>query len=259
MKIGYSSIIIITLLGGALCSQTGVSPVSQLMTDFDAETDPAKKEQLLNQVVRQPGAGPELLRAAVGSNDPMTKWMSIRGLGYVKYEKATPFLINALRDQNAFVRANAARALGELKASCASNDLIRLLKHEDNGGVIEQTSLALGMLGAKEAVPTLKSVASHPSFQTRCWILDAIAILGERGDIPFLAKHLYDSDGIVAMSAARAIEKITGEDFGLPKGSGLMSPLEGVERARRWWEANEGGVFKNELDYRERLFSKLVP
>jgi HEAT repeat protein len=105
-----------------------------------AETDQAKKEQLLNEIVRQPDAGPTLLRVAMNANDTLTKWMSIRGIGIVKYRKAVPFLIDSLTHQHPYVRANAARALGEIKDPSASPSLIRLLGHEKDGGVIEQTT-----------------------------------------------------------------------------------------------------------------------
>lgn len=86
--------------------------------------------------------------------------------------------------------------------------MIRLLGHEKDGGVIEQTTLALRMLGAKEAVPTLKKVAPHPSSQTRCWVLQAIGTLGGKMDVPFLAKYLYDANDIVDMCAAQAVEEL---------------------------------------------------
>lgn len=210
-----------------------------ILTKFIAEKNSAQKEQLMNEIVSQPDVGPRLLLVAMRSNDIVTKWMSIRGIGYVKYRKAFAFLIESLNRQHPHVRANAARALGEIGANAASSNLIRLLSYENDGGVIEQTALALWMLGATEAVPMLKRVAPHPVAQTRCWVLHSIGILGTKTDIPFLAKYLYDPIVIVNRCAARAIEEITGEDFGLPRQSGLVSLDQGVEPARRWWEANK--------------------
>jgi HEAT repeat protein len=173
------------------------------------------------------------------ADDVLTRWMSISGLGMVKYGKAVSFLVDSLTYQHPYVRANAARALGEIGDRSASSSLIQLLEHEKDGGVIEQTSMALRMLGAKKAVPTLKKVAPHPSTQTRCWVLQAIGTLGGKKDVPFLAKYLYDANETVDMFAAQAVEEITGQDFGFPKQNGPMSPQQGIERARRWWEANK--------------------
>jgi HEAT repeat protein len=234
MKIGYLLLIVIVLSVIPTYSRS-----DDLLTKFIAETEQGKKEQLLNEIVRQPDAGPTLLRVALHANDTLTKWMSIRGIGIVKYGKAVSFLIDSLTHQHPYVRANAARALGEIKDRSASPSLIRLLGHEKDGGVIEQTTLALRMLGAKEAVPTLKKVAPHPSSQTRCWVLQAIGTLGGKKDVPFLAKYLYDANDIVDMCAAQAVEEITGQDFGFPKQSGPMSLQQGIERARRWWKTSK--------------------
>src|SRR4030095_6010986 len=234
MKIGYSLLIVIALSASpTYCQPNG------LLAKFIAETDQAKKEQLLNELVRQPDAGPTLLRVAMHANDVLTRWMSIRGIGFVKYGSAVSFLIDSLTYQHPYVRANAARALGEIKDRSASSSLIRLLGHEKDGRVIEQTTLALRMLGAKEAVPSLKKVAPHPSTQTRCWVLQAIGTLGGKKDVPFLAKYLDDANETVDMCAAQAVEEITGQDFGFPKQLGPMSPQQGIERARRWWEISK--------------------
>jgi len=234
MKIGYLLLIVVVLSASPTYCQPDC-----LLTKFIAETDQAKKEQLLNELVRQPDAGPTLLGVAMHANDVLTRWMSIRGIGIVKYGRAVSFLINSLTYQHPYVRANAARALGEIRDRSASASLILLLGREKDGGVIEQTTLALRMLGAKEAVPSLKKVAPHPSSQTRCWVLQAIGTLGRKKDVPFLAKYLYDANDIVDMCAAQAVEEITGQDFGFPKQSGPMSPQQGVERARRWWETSK--------------------
>jgi HEAT repeat protein len=232
-KIGHILLIAI-VLGMPTYGQT-----DGLLNRFIAEPDEAKKEQLLNQAVRLPDVGSKLLSVAMRTNDILTKWMSIRGIGMVKYQKAVPFLIDSLNHQHPYVRANAARALGEIGDRSVSSRLIQLLGHERDAGVVEQTSLALRMLGAREAVPTLERAATHPSGQTRCWVLQAIGTLGGKKEVPFLAQYLYGSNEIVNMCAAQAVEEITGEDFGFPGRSGPMSPHQGIERAREWWEKNK--------------------
>jgi hypothetical protein len=228
----------------ALSASPAFGRPDELLAKFIAETDPARKEQLLRELVRQPDAGPTLLRVAMSADDVLTRWMSIRGLGMVKYGKAVSFLLDSLTHQHPYVRANAARALGEINDRSASPGLIRLLEHEQEGGVIEQTSWALRMLDAKEAVPGLKRLATHPSHQTRCWVLQAIGTLGGKKDVPFLAEYLSDANHVVGMCAAKAVEEITGQDFGFPKQSGLANLQEGIERARRWWETNKASFLE---------------
>ncbi len=210
-----------------------------LLSKFRVETDVARKERLLNEILQHSEAGPQLLALAEMTSDVDTKWLAIRGIGFAKYEKAAPFLIRCLGHEHPWVRANAARALGEIRYRSAIPPLIRLLRWEKGGGVIEQTSLALQWLQAKEAIPGLKRAASHHSSQTRCWVLQAIGKLGTESDLAFLARRLYDSDLNVCRCAAQAIEMITGEEFGFPKRSGPMNPLPPVEAARKWWEMNQ--------------------
>ena len=55
-----------------------------------------------------------------------------------------------LRSEHHYARSNATRALGDMKAHSAEKALVALLRGEQDVGVIEQTSLALWMLGARK-------------------------------------------------------------------------------------------------------------
>ena len=102
------------------------------------------------------GAASTLMELAHETKDPDAKWRAVRALGYLRYKRAVPLLIECLKDEHHYVRANAARALGDMRVKSASAPLTDLLKSEKNGGVIEQTSHALAVLQAREAVPVLK-------------------------------------------------------------------------------------------------------
>src|SRR5262245_18025578 len=67
-----------------------------LLSKFKAETDLARKERLLNEILQHPEAGPQLLALAKATSDLDTKWMAIRGIGFAKYEGAALFLIRCL-------------------------------------------------------------------------------------------------------------------------------------------------------------------
>jgi hypothetical protein len=215
--------------------------VSSLILQFRNAHDVVDKERILNRVSDHGyEAGQPLLQLAKTTGDNDTRWLAIRGLGMLKFEPAATFLIDSLRSDEHYVRANAARALAELRYSRAAPELIHLLEVEQDSGVIEQTSLALRLIGAKDAIPVLESRMSVVSMQTKCWLLDAIAQLGSRSDLPFIAKYLYygTDPGGVPRSAAQAISTLTGEDFGERKGSGLFDPQLPVSKARKWWEAH---------------------
>jgi HEAT repeat protein len=211
-----------------------------LVLQFRETHNVADKERVLNRIAQRGyEAGQPLLQLAKTTDDNDTRWLAIRGLGMLKFREAAPFLVDSLQSDEHYVRSNAARALGELRYSRAAPALIHLLEAEQDPGVIEQTSLALRMIKAEDAIPALKSRMSFNSTQTRCWLLDAIAGLGSKNDVPFIAKHLYSSDTIsvdVPLCAARALATLTGEDFGLPHASGLFDPQAPVLKARKWWE-----------------------
>ena len=217
--------------------QVAAQDLSTLLLRFQAEQDRAAKEAILENITRgYPDAGSALLKIASTTEGTDTTWLAIRGIGRLRFKDAAPFLKQSLSSRSNYVRANAARALGEIHDVSATPDLMRTLKNEQDSGVIEQTALALQMLGAHEAVPLLKTKAANPSPQTRVWILGAIETIDSKPDVPFFATFLFDENEIVASYAARALERFTGQDFGFPKcGPGPCSFGEGVKNARRWW------------------------
>jgi HEAT repeat protein len=186
------------------------------------------------------GAGETAMELAKTTKDPDVKWQAIRILGNLRYERAVPFLLESLSDPHHYVRSNAARALGDMRVAAAAKPLTELLKKEANGGVIQQTSLALANLRCTDAIPTLKAAAKHDDVQTRMWVLQAVGRLGGKRDVRWLAESLCDPSSMAQMSAAEAIEQITGADFGFPKRGGPFNPKEALDRARAWWEKHKG-------------------
>jgi HEAT repeat protein len=141
------------------------------------------------------------LAIAEGPKNGDTNWMAIRGIGYLKFAGAVPFLKSSLTSQSVFVRSTSARSLGAVGDGSAVDPLIAALSKEDDSGVIEQTALALQMLHAHKAIPTLKTNIGNPSPKTRIWILGAIEALGGRAGLPFIAASLQDRDLLVRDSA----------------------------------------------------------
>lgn len=210
-----------------------------LLSQFQSEHHTAAKEALLQNITTHySDAGSALLRIASQTEDIDTKWLAIRGIGWLKYTEAAPFLKESLNSKANYVRANSARALGEIHDISAGPDLIRRIERENDSGVIEQTALALQMISATEAVPVLKGkVGRTQSAQTRLWLIGAIETLDSNKDVPFFASFLFDQNQIVAAYAAHAIERFTGQDFGFPRcpDNGPCSFGDGVKNAQAWW------------------------
>ena len=218
-------------------SQLDIITIQKLLTDVIDLIDVGLQE---NQAIDLINAGHTAMELVKTTKDPDAKWMAIRILGSLRYEPAVPLLLASLADEQPNVRANAARALGDMKVAAAAKPLTALLAKEENGGVIQQTSLAMLRLHCTEAVPALKAAAKHDDVQTRMWVLQAIGGLGGKREVPFLARYLVDDpEQAVQAKAAEAIGQITGADFGFPKKSGPSSPVEGLERALKWWEEHK--------------------
>ena len=233
-------IALIFLALASCISRVTAQDLSTLLSRFQSESDRASKEATLMKITTDyRGAGPALLTIARETKDEDTKWLAIRGVGYLKFSGAAPFLKQSLQSKSVYVRANAARALGEVHDTSAAPGLIKLLSDEPDSSVIEQTALALEMLGAKEALPALKLRARNTSPQTRIWILGAIELLGSRADVPFFIPFLNDDNESVVYFAGLSIERMTGQDFGFPKcpGNGPcgIDNDAGVQNAMRWW------------------------
>jgi HEAT repeats len=230
----------ICLLTCCSFASTDSDELSLLLIRFQSERDIARKEAIILEVSQKyRDAGPQLLQIAESTSDLDTEWLAIRGIGYVKYQPAAPFLVTSLASPYHYVRANAARALGEIKAYSAATHLISLLKSEQDNGVIEQTTLALEMIRARESIAVLRARAENVSNpQTECWLIDGIAMLGSGKEASFIAERLYNDEQVIALCAATGLQQITGEDLHLGIHQGLFSPSEAISTAKGWWERN---------------------
>lgn len=239
-RVLVSGVFVCALIASA---QNAVDPGSlpPLLSQFRTERDRASKERTLIQITTEfPEAGPDLLALAEGPENGDTNWMAIRGIGYLKFAGAVPFLELSLTSKSVFVRANSARSLGEIGDASAIDPLIAALSKEEDSGVIEQTALALQMLHAHEAVPTLKTKIGNPSDQTRIWILGAAEALGGRAELPFIAASLQDPVFGVRNYAALSVQRLSGQDFKFPSCAGVINGGCGLDEspirnAQRWW------------------------
>jgi HEAT repeat protein len=128
-------------------------------------------------------------------------------------EPATPALLRALKDDNAFVRWGAVRVLGKLpppKQEGAVTELAKLLADE-NGDVRITTAAALERYGpaAKEAVPALIKALKAEDAETRVWSIQALAAVGPeaKGAVGDLIRSLADREAGVRRAAAEALGK----------------------------------------------------
>ena len=213
------------------------TPLTALLHQFDEEHDLARKERLLGQVTSQyPLAGAALLRLAQSTSNVDTRWMAIRGMATLHFKSGTPFLEQSLRDSDAGVRANAARALSDLLSKTSAKPLLAMFVVEREDSALEQCSLALKTLSIKAAAPVIRQKISETTGQTRSWLIQALGRLGDRSDVPLIATYL-DVQG-AEWAATDALQELTGVDFGIIH-TGLTSyPPPSTLAARAWWQAH---------------------
>ena len=213
---------------------------SDLYARFDNEHDLARKESLLGQITDDRlSAGPTLLHLAKHTANSDTRWMAIRGMATVHCETCVGFLEVSLKDSDPMVRANAARALGDLRVTASGPKIKAMFAAEKDPGAIEQASLALRMLEARAAVPYIRIKIPQYTWQTRAWLLQALGALGSSTDVPLVAEYLNSSDMASAMAATAALEELTGISFGPhPNGPSGYPPAD-MLAARKWWKSHE--------------------
>src|SRR3989442_5036207 len=72
-----------------------------LLSDFVSSTDRTSRESILLEITeRHPDAGPALLKIARETQDTETRWLAIRGIGWLKYKEAAPFLRESLHSRS---------------------------------------------------------------------------------------------------------------------------------------------------------------
>jgi hypothetical protein len=230
------SLLMVPLLS-PVYSQPSESTASLLLR-FDNEHDLSAKERLLLRVTTQDaGAGPSLLRLAETTPNTDTRWMTMRGMATLHYAVSAPFLVASLKDSDVLIRANAARALADLRIRNASDALLAMFAAEKQAAAIEQASLALRVLNIKAGAPYIREKIPVFPGQARAWLIQALGTLGNApGDVPFVASYLDEM--FSAMAATEAIEELTGLSFG-PKTLGLSGwPTPEILAARAWWDSH---------------------
>jgi hypothetical protein len=215
-------------------------PTAKLLLRFDDEHNPAAKERLLLTLTDQdPEVGPALLRLAQSTINVDTRWMAMRGMATLHYIACAPFLEASLKASDKFVRANAARALGDLQIIDASAALLAMFAAEREQPAVEQSSLALRTLGVKAAAPSIREKIPRFTGQTRMWLIQALGWLGDTSDVPLLATYLSEMGCDTVLP--EAIGQLAGVSFGPhPRSGPVGCPTPQTLAVRDWWNSHKG-------------------
>jgi HEAT repeat protein len=119
----------------------------------------------------------EPLVGLLGDQDEWVRAASARALGEIRDGSATDPLVGALSDGQARVRELAAWALGEMKSARAVEALCGMLERDAQGGVRRMAAWALGEIQSRGAVASLRLALgdSEPRVrETAKWALSEI-------------------------------------------------------------------------------------
>jgi quinoprotein glucose dehydrogenase len=154
----------------------------------------------LGQLARKDPAQAAVLPGFLRDQDAEIRAQAIRMIGDARYAPAAEALVPLLKDSSARVRFFAAEALGRLRFKPAAAPLVEMLANNDDHDVYlrHAGSLALARIGDSAF---LASLSKNPSRAVR---IAAIVAL-RRMRSPEVARFLADSDEGVVTEAARAI------------------------------------------------------
>lgn len=154
----------------------------------------------LSQIARKDLTVAANLVSYLKDDDAEIRAQAARWLGDVRYAEAGPELIALLKDENPRVKFFAAEALGRTAHAPAVDALIELLQTNNDADeyIRHATALALARIGQAER---LVALSSHPSKAVRLGAVLALRRLQHAG----IAAFLNDVDEFIVTEVARAI------------------------------------------------------
>lgn len=130
-------------------------------------------------------------------------------------QPAVPHLIKALSDEDGYVRAAAADALGEIRDERAVKALAAAMQYRDNriyeddedAEARNNAAEALGKIGDLRALDDLIRVASGKDLLLASYAVDALGMLGDERAIPTLLAALKVADQDLPKGCLLRVEK----------------------------------------------------
>ncbi|MHA7131451.1 HEAT repeat domain-containing protein [Algoriphagus namhaensis] len=177
--------------------------------------------------------------------DAEIRAQAAKWLGDIKYKPAGEALLTGLTDENARVQFFSAEALGRIAYSKATEPLLLLLEENDDKDAYlrHAATLALARIGDEER---LAKLSNHPSPAVR---LGAVIAL-RRLESPQLRNFLIDDSEFIVTEAARAIHDDFSVEEALPDLAALLNvtPFSNEPLMRRIISANQRIGKEKEFD-----------
>jgi hypothetical protein len=120
---------------------------------------------------------------------------------------AVPGLLDALHDDDARLRAAAAKALGEIGDPTAVPELLRAMNKDADGNIRWAASGALSKIG-EAAVPGLAVALKDDDWKVRRSAAEALSGMREPAAVPALIEAMTDKNDVVRQAIAHALESM---------------------------------------------------
>lgn len=166
-----------------------------------------------------------------------------------KGKKAVPYLIEALKDNNRYIREGSVRVLGEIKVKEAVDPLIEILRHEEDWIIRSYAALSLGEIGDTRAVEPLIHVLKSRSIvnvMASSSAAKALGLLGDNRAVKPLINSLKDIS--IMANSIEALGRI-GNPMALPPLMEILSLEKDMENIK---------VLQISLLYLEEAQDKLI-
>jgi quinoprotein glucose dehydrogenase len=155
----------------------------------------------------------------LADKDAEVRAQTAKIMGEGHYKAASGELIGLLKDSNARVRFFSAMSLGKLGDKAAIEPILALLKSNNDKDVFVRHACVMGLLGLADN-NTLITAAKDSSRSVRMGALLAM----RRREMPEVAMFLHDSDQLIVLEAARAINDVPIQDA-MPQLAALINHL----------------------------------
>jgi hypothetical protein len=198
-----------------ISTRIGKPAVTPLIADLN-DADPVVRSlaaQALGEL-RDPSAVEPLI-AVLNDEDPLIQRQAVKALRKIDDPRAVDPMIALLKDKSreSYVRMTAAESLGLLGDPRGVGALVAALS-DAHWNVRSHAAKALGSLKDPRAVEPLIASLKDRDATVRGYVIDALAEIEDpRAIEPLVAVLNSDENKIVHQKAARALIKITGEDF----------------------------------------------
>jgi len=175
----------------------------------------------------------------------MTSWGSLRARRNATHlftalpdRRFASFLVPALRDADATVRANACIALGRMRAEEAAKPISHL--STDRAPFVRREAFtALGAIGSADGFPAALAGVEDPEVEPRLAAVLALGAIGDRRAVPKLLPLLQHRSEAHRLAAARSLCRL-----GAPGGRKLADKLLSSEQPT---ERREGIILISEV------------